>query len=277
VAPVEVKPIHITIDVNVKVDKELDNFFSDIDEAISAGQIDAFLQPIVRIDDGRIVGVEVLARWHHPERGMVPPDVFIPVAEQTGMIERLSLLVLERACAAAARVESQLGRSLRLSFNISALQFRQPDYIGKLLSTLEAAGRAPQDFELELTESVLMEHGLNFEAFLQELRKQGIRLSIDDFGTGFSSLAYLQEIDAQVLKVDRRFVTGATQSSKGARLAASIISMARQLGLGVIAEGVETPEQLEFLRRQGCDYYQGYLYARPMAVDDLLLFLATYQ
>ncbi|NKI34769.1 PAS domain S-box protein [Wenzhouxiangella sp. XN79A] len=245
---------------------------NELERAIEQGQVSAHLQPIARVEDDRIVALEILARWHHPTRGFIPPDVFIPIAEQTGLIDALSLYVLDDACRIASTLHRTIDPSIRIAFNVSAVQLKNPAFLGQLLDKLAKHSIDRELFELELTESVLMEQGTSFDHFIDQIQEQSVRLSIDDFGTGFSSLAYLQELDPQVLKVDRRFMSAAVESRKGAALAASIISMAQTLGIEVVAEGVETAAQLQFLRERHCNFYQGYHLARPMGGDDILRF-----
>ncbi len=236
--------------------------------AIEDRAFEFHFQPVVSVSDGSIVGAEAVARWPSADQQSVPPDVFIPAAEQSGMIDRLSFQLLDPACRAAAEIQHKFSRRFRLAFNISAVSLNDKQFDRKVLECLESAGLEPTQLEMELTESTLMEQSRGSSRVLRRLRDSGIRISIDDFGTGFSSLAYLQEIDAQVLKIDRRFINKVATHPADAKITASIIAMAHALGMEVIAEGVETQAQLEVLHRHRCDFYQGYLFSKPLPPSD---------
>ena len=239
---------------------------TELRQAIENAALEVHLQPVVSVNDNVIVGMEALARWPRPGQNPVSPDVFIALAEQAGLIDKLSFQLLESACRAAVEMQAESSTALRLAFNISALQLLDKDFVDRITAQLASSGIESRQFELELTESTLMEQAGGSSRLLKRLRKAGIRISIDDFGTGFSSLAYLQEIDAQVLKIDRRFIRDIPANQSDARIAGTIINMAHALDMEVIAEGVETTEQLEFLRDSGCDYYQGYLFSKPLSL-----------
>ena len=239
-----------------------------IRQVLDERTLEFHLQPVVSVAHGHIVGAEALARWPVSDEKPVTPDTFIPVAEQSGMIGRLSFQLLESSARAAVEIQSEFSRDFVLAFNISALSFNDQQFDQKILECLASVGLKPSRFELELTESTLMEQALGSARVLKRLRDAGIRLSIDDFGTGFSSLAYLQEMDAHVLKIDRRFTSKVATHPADAQITSSIIAMAHALGMEVIAEGVETTEQLDFLRRQKCDFYQGYLFSKPLPLND---------
>ena len=241
---------------------------TELRQAIEDAALEVHFQPVVSVSDNAIVGMEALARWPRPGKNPVSPDVFIALAEQSGLIDKLSFQLLESACKAVVEMQADFSRELRLAFNISALQLVDKDFVHRITAQLASCGIEPLQFELELTESTLMEQAGGSSRVLKQLRKAGIRLSIDDFGTGFSSLAYLQEIDAQVLKIDRRFIRDIPANQADARIAASIITMAHALDMEVIAEGVETTDQLEFLRDNGCEYYQGYLFSKPLPLSE---------
>ncbi|MFU8876917.1 MAG: putative bifunctional diguanylate cyclase/phosphodiesterase, partial [Wenzhouxiangellaceae bacterium] len=240
----------------------------DLRKALKADQLDVHVQPILRVDDNRIVGAEALARWKHPEHGMIPPDVFIEVAEESGLIGELAMKLLARAARAIVDVQARDDTPLWLAFNISASQLEDRDFVARLLAVLEQAGLSTSRFELELTESMLMQQVGGPSPVLFELEEAGVSISIDDFGTGFSSLAYLQEIKADTLKIDKRFVSDIDLGGANTRIATTIIAMAQALDLEVVAEGVETESQLAMLRKLGCDYYQGYLFSRPLPIDE---------
>ncbi|OOG27648.1 GGDEF domain-containing protein [Thioalkalivibrio denitrificans] len=221
-------------------------------------------QPQVRVADGALIGLEALVRWRHPERGLVAPDEFIPLAEETGLIGPLGLWVMRTACRQAKIWSSLFARPLHMAVNVSVRQLRHPNLLDQVRSILQETGLPAQSLELELTESTLMSREERTEQTLRNLKELGVRLSIDDFGTGYSSLAYLKRMPIDVLKIDRSFVKDIPEDFSDMEIAATIIAMARTLRLQVVAEGVETPAQMDFLRERGCDSYQGFLLTRPM-------------
>jgi diguanylate cyclase (GGDEF)-like protein/PAS domain S-box-containing protein len=240
---------------------------TDLRNAIARRELCLYYQPQVDAR-GRVFGAEALLRWLHPQRGMVAPGEFIPFAEECGLIVPMGRWVIETACAQLKSWESRpLTRELQLAVNISAHQFLQDDFVEETLHLVHASRIAPARLKLELTESALID---NLDAAIEKIRTlkaAGIGLSLDDFGTGYSSLAYLRHLPLDQLKIDRSFVSDVT-SENGAAIARTIIDMGRNLGLGVIAEGVETLEQYEFLDRHGCHCYQGYLFSRPLPATD---------
>lgn len=243
---------------------------TDLRRAIEDRELAVFYQPIVRLRDRRIVGAEALARWNSAKHGNVPPDEFIPLAEESGLIRPLTRVLLERAAAEAVKMRQCFGPAFRLAFNFSASQLDDSGFAEQLFTRLAAAGLPREGFEMELTESTMMSQDKRASEMLQKLRDGGIRLSIDDFGTGFSSLAYLHELQAHSLKVDRRFIAQLGHDPAGERITESIIAMAHALGMAVIAEGVETSEQRDRLDALGCEYAQGYLFSRPQPFDEFM-------
>jgi diguanylate cyclase (GGDEF)-like protein len=239
----------------------------DLRRHLEAGRLELAYQPQYACTSSALVGVEALLRWPHPEHGHISPAEFIPIAEESGLIVELGEWVLERACEDAATLLARTGVALSMAVNVSARQLRAPGFIGAVERTLERTGLRPDRLELELTESVLMEDLDAAIAFMHRVRALGVRLSIDDFGTGYSSLAYLQTFPINHLKIDRSFVRLLPQS--GTMIASAVIGLAHGFNLTVVAEGVEQPEQLEWLSQAGCDYVQGYLLARPMPFDAL--------
>ena len=239
----------------------------DLRQGIQTSQFVLYYQP--QIDRNRLTGAEALLRWNHPWRNILPPGEFIPLAEETGLILPLGKWVLETACAQIA-AWSKFRPSARLSIavNISALQFRQPDFVEQVLSALARTGADPRNLKLELTESMLVENIEDVIHKMAELKSHGLRFSLDDFGTGYSSLAYLKRMPLDQLKIDRSFIRDILKEESSAAIAQSIISLSRAMGLPVIAEGVETEEQREFLTRLGCHAFQGYLFSRPIPLDD---------
>ncbi len=233
-------------------------------------------QPLIDIKTGQLKSLEALVRWQHPTLGMIPPLQFIPLAEETGLIIPLGQWVLETACRQAKAWQDECGIPFSISVNLSLKQLRQPDFVERVLHTLEHTGLASQYLELEITESYLMED-VTMLSKLEELKAAGIGLAIDDFGTGYSSLAHLRHFPVNTLKVDRSFIQSLTslkQEAKGdAFIVEAVIGMARALQLNVVAEGIETKEQLERLRELGCDIGQGYYFSKPMPTDKVVAFL----
>ena len=241
--------------------------------AVDRGEMHLVYQPQVDLLSGKVIGAEALLRWHHPERGIVSPVNFIPVAEETGLIVPLGLWVLETACAQAAAWHSEGLADLRISVNLSVRQFRDHNLARHVAEVLERSGLPADRLELEITESAIMENAEQAIEVLRALRDQGIHIAIDDFGTGYSSLAYLKRFPVGRLKIDRSFVMDLESDTNDVAIARSIVALAQALGLSVTAEGVETPAQLEMLKTFGCAEGQGYLFSRPLTADALRAFL----
>lgn len=224
----------------------------------------------VQVDqEGRIVGAEALARWQHPQRGNVPPCEFIPLAEKTGLMLPLGDLVLSRACEQLAQWSLRPETAqLRLAVNVSAMQFAQPDIVTRVLRHVVQSGIDPWRLKLELTESTLAEDLEDVIAKMAALKAYGIAFSLDDFGTGFSSLSYLRRLPLDQLKIDQSFVKNMLGSAKDAAIAKAVVTLGQSLKLEVIAEGVETEEQRSFLADLGCHSYQGYLFSRPLPAPE---------
>jgi diguanylate cyclase (GGDEF)-like protein len=225
-------------------------------------------QPKYTLADRKVSGAEALLRWRHPERGMVPAAEFIPVLEETGLIVAVGEWVIRRAC----QDLKLLGRELPIAINLSARQFRQPDLNQRITSLVQAGGVAPALIELEITESQLIQDPDHAIRMMQALSDAGFRLSIDDFGTGYSSLAYLTRFPVGALKIDRSFVKEMVNDKADATIVRTIIEMAHTLGFTVVAEGVESEEQANFLRLLRCEQAQGYLFARPMPAEEFVTF-----
>jgi len=236
---------------------------SGLRHALGNGELILYYQPKFEITSGRLVGAEALVRWLHPERGIVPPSEFIPLAETTGLIVQVGEWVLEQGCAQAAIWQKAGIAPFRLAVNVSAREFT-PSLPGRVSDTLQRYQLDPSWLELEITESTLMHDFERVTAIMDRITALGVTLSLDDFGTGYSSLSYLKRFPIHTLKIDRSFTTGIPGDASDCAIAGTIVSMARQLCLRVIAEGVETLDQLEFLRAAGCDEVQGYLYAAPL-------------
>jgi len=243
-------------------------------KAIKQEQFLLYYQP--QVDRGVVTGAEALVRWKHPERGILFPDTFIPLAEETGLILPMGDWVLETACRQlAAWAERPESRHLTIAVNISVRQLRQPDFVEKVLSALERTGANAQRLELELTESMLVENIEDVAAKMTELKRHGLKFSLDDFGTGYSSLSYLRRLPLDRLKIDRSFVKDILTDTCGGAIAQAIVSLSRAMGLPVIAEGVESEEQREYLASLGCHSYQGYLFSRPVPLEAFEELLAS--
>jgi diguanylate cyclase (GGDEF)-like protein/PAS domain S-box-containing protein len=236
--------------------------------ALERDEFVLYYQPQVDLASGQIVGMEALIRWNHPELGMVPPNRFVPIAEETGLIVPIGAWVMRTAAAQAkAWQDAGMGR-LRVAVNLSARQFGDPELIAGIEAVLADTRLAPDCFELELTESLFMSDVTPAVDLLHRMKALGVNLSIDDFGTGYSSLSYLSRFPIDVLKIDRSFVADITDDANDAAIVTSIIALAHNLKLSVIAEGVETAEQLDYLRSQGCDEMQGYFFSRPLPASE---------
>ncbi len=228
-----------------------------------------------RLQTGRLAGFEALVRWNHPRRGLVSPADFIPVAEETGLIVPIGQWVLNEACAHVRQwqIDSPSHRALSLSVNLSARQVAQPDLLERIKEALATSKLNPHCLKLEITESVVMENAEAAALMFKQLRSLGVQLSIDDFGTGYSSLSYLHRFPLNYLKIDRSFVMRLTTDNDNA-IVRTISTLARNLGMEVIAEGIETEEQHQQLKMLGCEYGQGYLFSRPVDNDGVQHLLA---
>jgi diguanylate cyclase (GGDEF)-like protein len=247
---------------------------ADMRRALVNGEFLLHYQPQLSID-GRIVGVEALARWLHPQRGMVSPMEFIPVAEDTNMILQLGRWVMEEACRQLARWGGDLRTGmLEMSVNVSPSQFHRPDFAEQVLEVLAQTGARPDRLRLELTESLLLKDVEGTVRKMQRLREAGISFALDDFGTGYSSLSYLHRLPLDQLKIDRSFIREAFKEGNGAAIVRIIVALGKALNMSVLAEGVETAEQLSFISAEGCGYYQGYLFSKPVPEVELAALLS---
>jgi diguanylate cyclase (GGDEF)-like protein/PAS domain S-box-containing protein len=241
---------------------------------LAAGALEAHFQPQVNVTSGQITGMEALARWRDQDGSYIPPAEFILLAEETGLILPLGEQILHKACGQAGPAIAAAGRALRLCVNLSPRQFGQPDLVDMVRRRLDMSGMAPENLELEITESSIMADLRESRAKLAELAGMGVSLAVDDFGTGYSCLAHLKNLPLHVLKIDRSFVRDIATDPSSALLVESIIGLGRNFHLKVVAEGVETREQLEYLRERGCSEVQGYLFGRPMPFAQLAPLLA---
>ena len=238
-------------------------------QSIADGDLRVHYQPIVSLLDGQVIGHEALVRWAHPTRGLLQPDDFISVAEETGLIAPLGAFVLRQACLQARRFQAldPMWARLTMSVNLSGAQLQQPDLVELIASALHDAALRPEHLQLEMTESVLMDDAPHAITILQTLKGLGVRLGVDDFGTGYSSLSYLRRFPVDVLKIDKSFVGGLGSDNEASAAAVAVVSLADALGLTTIAEGVETKLQRDCLIGLGCSRAQGYLFARPASAS----------
>jgi diguanylate cyclase (GGDEF)-like protein len=240
-------------------------------QALARNQLEVYYQPKVRLADRRVVGMEALLRWHHPELGPIPPDQFIPIAEDTGMIVEIGAWVLDQACAQLAVIAAELARPelMSVSVNLSVRQLRDGGIIDHVARALLHHDIAPTSLCLELTESMLMADVEHLSAHLGSLRSLGVKIAIDDFGTGYSSLAYLRRLPIDEVKIDRSFVWDLDGGGPGASMVSAIVAIAGSLGISTVAEGVESETQVSQLEELGCEEGQGYLFARPVPAKNL--------
>jgi diguanylate cyclase (GGDEF)-like protein len=244
----------------------------DLLAALDAEQFFLVYQPMLDLATERVVGVEALVRWNHPTGGLIPPDAFIPIAEENGMVVPIGCWVLEQACAQGA-AWNRRGFPLNMSVNVSARQLERPEFVDEVRTTLHDSGLDPLNLTLEITETVLMREPETTARLLGELKALGVRIAVDDFGTGYSSLAYLRQFPVDSLKIDRTFITGLALSREAHALTHTLIQLGKALGLQTLAEGVEQHSQVRELQREGCDLAQGFLFARPLAPDVMERFL----
>ncbi len=242
---------------------------ADLGRAIEQGEFRLYGQPQIDMRSGRVAGIEGLIRWHHPQRGMVPPNDFIPLLENSGMIIPVGEWVLREACRQHRHWCAAGFGSQRISVNVSAAQFNDDDFLGKIRRALREEAMQPQRLELEITENVVMQDPVAATELLCELHALGVRTAIDDFGTGYSSLGYLKRFPLNVLKIDRTFVTDLDTDPGDAVIVEASISLAHKLGLEIVAEGVESESQLAFLRQHDCDLAQGFCLSRPLPEADV--------
>jgi EAL domain-containing protein (putative c-di-GMP-specific phosphodiesterase class I) len=242
-------------------------------KAIEEGQLEVFYQPKLCLADNSLNAAEALVRWRHPQQGLVPPGDFIGLAEETGLIAPIGEFVLRQACMQARDWQREGLADIRVSVNLSMHQLRQGNLVSLVRQVLQETGLPASLLELELTESHLLENVENVIATFHQLRQIGVRLAIDDFGTGYSSLSYLKRFPVDCVKIDQTFIRDLSAGSEDAAITRAIIAMAHSLELKVVAEGVETQEQLSFLRSQHCDEIQGYLISRPVEAPQFVRLL----
>jgi len=263
-----------TMNVRALERLELEN---DLRRAIERGELRVHYQPKVLVGTGKIVGTEALVRWEHPERGLLPPVAFIPIAEETDLIVPLGRWVLTEACRQTREWQELYPSDSPwvVCVNLSGRQLRHPELVKDVGRALQETGLEPENLDLEITESVLIEDQLSNLTTLRELKRLGVKLIIDDFGTDYSSLSYLKRLPADFLKIDRSFIGGLGEDPKDEGIVSAVIDLARVLGLEEIAEGVETTEQAAYLRELGCRFAQGYLFSKPLPAEEIGALLAT--
>ncbi|MFN2309060.1 MAG: EAL domain-containing protein [Gammaproteobacteria bacterium] len=249
----------------------------DLRHALDRNQFELYYQPQVDADTGRVIGLEALIRWHHPERGMVSPLEFIPIAEETGLIIPIGHWVLVQACAAAAKLRRAFPQELVMAVNICGKQLLQPGFLESVHAALKNSDLPPTALELEITESSLIERFTDVVTITRDIRDAGIALSVDDFGTGYSSLSYLSRLPIDLVKIDRTFVRDLPDDTVNANLVKAIIAMTANLGMNVLAEGVETEAQVTALRGMGCSLMQGFLWSRPLPYQQLVQWLTQHR
>jgi EAL domain-containing protein (putative c-di-GMP-specific phosphodiesterase class I) len=255
-------------DMNLRA-VERQSIESGLRQALEQHEFVLHYQPRMDLDAGSILGVEALVRWRHPQRGLLAPANFIAIAEECGLIVPLGRWILREACR-QARVWQDAGLPpMRIAVNISAVELRAKDFVAGLRVILNETGLAPRFLELELTETFLMQDAKCTEEVLESLKSMGVQLALDDFGTGYSSLSYLKRFPIDILKIDKSFVHDLATDLEDASIVSAVISMAKSLHMQVVAEGVETREQLAFLQKWNCPSGQGFYFSPPVAADDL--------
>jgi predicted signal transduction protein with EAL and GGDEF domain len=241
--------------------------------ALESDQLQVIYQPRVDLRTGWVSGMEALARWQHPELGVISPKEFIPVAEETGLIVSIGQWILESACAQNRAWQREGYERLKVSVNVSSRQFAQHDLHEVIARALQNSGLDPRDLELEITESTMLQDSEETIVTLRDLKAMGVRVALDDFGTGYSSLSYLTRFTLDTLKLDRSIVRDVDVDPASAGITTAVLAMARSLGLRVVAEGVDTEEQAHFLRERGCDEIQGFLFSGPVTAREFVRFL----
>jgi EAL domain-containing protein (putative c-di-GMP-specific phosphodiesterase class I) len=243
---------------------------TDMRAALQAGTFEVHYQPLIGLDSGEVRAFEALVRWPHPERGMISPAEFIPVAEETGLISQLGLFVLRRACADAMLWP----RDVKVAVNLSPIQFKNGMLLQSVRDALDDAGLAPARLELEITETLLLDKSELVSATLHALRALGVRISMDDFGTGYSSLSYLRSFPFDKIKIDRSFIHDIGANADSQAIVRAIVSLGASLGIKITAEGVETESDLAYLKAEGCTEGQGFLLSKALPQDQILRLLA---
>jgi EAL domain-containing protein (putative c-di-GMP-specific phosphodiesterase class I) len=246
---------------------------NDLRRAMYRDELELHYQPVTAEAGAGVVALEALLRWHHPQRGMVGPEVFISVAEESGLLVPMGQWVLRKACSEVKALQDAGYDDLGVCVNLSARQFRDPNLVGSVQATLTGTGLEARYLHLEITEPMLMDNLEDAIATVWQLKELGAAVSIDDFGAGYSSLRYLKRLPVDRLKVDRTFVSDIPWDEDAKAITAAVIAMAHKLQLSVVAEGVETQAQLEFLKENHCDFFQGHLFSAPLPVEEVRSYL----
>jgi EAL domain-containing protein (putative c-di-GMP-specific phosphodiesterase class I) len=251
------------------------NIEQELSNALENREFYLYYQPQYDLQKGKIVGVEALLRWENKNLGFVSPNEFIEIAEETGTIVSIGYYVIEEACRAYMRWK-ELGYKLdTISVNVATIQFREDDFVDKVKDIFAKTGMNPSNVEVEITERFIMEFSIQKLSIIQELRDLGCHISIDDFGTGYSSMNYLKKLPLDTIKIDKSFIDDVPSNTHDIVVTKAIIALSKNLGYQVIAEGIETQEQEEFLKENGCDIGQGYYFAKPMSEDGLIEFFKS--
>jgi predicted signal transduction protein with EAL and GGDEF domain len=241
---------------------------ADLRKGLERGELEVHYQPFYSLDGKQIVGAEALVRWRHPVNGLIAPMRFIPIAEETGLILPVGRYVLEQACAQVRSIRDRLGVEFPVSVNLSPRQFQENGLLSQVAAALDACGLPSESLTFEITESTVMEDLSGARDVMKKLNRLGVRLAIDDFGTGHSSLAYLKQFPVHEVKVDRAFVKGVGESRVDSAIVRAVIELANAIGIGAVAEGVETPDQVTGLRMLGCRVAQGYFFSHPLPANE---------
>jgi len=244
-------------------------FESKLRNALNEDLLEIYYQPKMDVKTEQLIGMEALLRWKDDELGQIPPSEFIPFAEECGLIGDIGEWVLKQTALQIKEWEKQFQFNLRVAVNISPLHFKEPNFVSKLVEILEETKVSPENIEIEITEMSMMDYNDALIGKIQELKELGLTVAIDDFGTGYSSLGYLKEFPVDTLKIDRTFILNISEGESGVAMVAAIIALAHALKLKVVAEGVETHEEMEILKKYNCEYVQGYYFSRPLNVADI--------
>jgi len=244
---------------------------TDLRFAIERNEFELYYQPIIALETASLMGFEALVRWNHPQRGLVPPNEFIPISESTGLIIPMTVQILNSACRQIVKWQKELGpsKSLSVAVNLSGKHFAHPSLVEQITTVISETGISPSSLKLELTESAVMDNAEAAIAMLKQIKETGVQVSIDDFGTGYSSLSYLHRFPIDQLKVDRSFVSAMEENTENGEIVRTVIALAKALRLKVVAEGIESIHQFHQLRILGCEYGQGYLFSKPLPVKDI--------
>lgn len=246
------------------------NLRYELNSALIGQQFELFYQPIINLADGSVRSYEALIRWRHPERGLISPGMFLPIAEQTGQIISLGLWVLRQACSDILLMKNEVSRSIPVAVNISPLQFRREDFFEIFLGIVKEFGLPLNLIQIEVTESLMMDGSSKVINMVKKFRSVGVKVVLDDFGTGYSSLSYIRSMPIDKVKLDRSFIKEVDTDPKSAAIVKAVVDMSHSLGLKVVAEGVETESQLDVLMRNQCDYVQGFLFSKPLPLLDTI-------